>query len=382
MRILHTSDWHVGRAMRGRSRDDEHRAVLAEIAAIARGEQVDVVIVAGDLFDSAAPSPEAESIVYEAVLELVRGGAEVVLLAGNHDNPRRLDAVRPLLQIARVHAAPFLARPDEGGCITIETRAGERARIALMPFLSQRGIVKADELMALDAADHQGQYRERFRQVAEALTAGFEAGAVNVLVAHAAVDGAWTEGSERQAHTAFEYMVPSQCFPANAHYIALGHFHISQNCNGRAPTWYSGSPLQLDFGDNEDRKCVLLVEAAASTPARVERRYLSAGRPLKTVSATLAQLQALAPGLEGAWLRVRLDELPRAGLADAVRDLLPGAVEVHVLGAPRSEDDPGDESRAGLSPSELFAQYLFDRGEEDARLHALFRELLEDAYAS
>src|SRR5213596_2801936 len=102
MKLLHTSDWHVGKLLRGRSRADEHREVLAEIAGIAAAEEVDAVLVAGDLFDTAAPSPESEEIVYRALLGLAATGATVVVVAGNHDNPRRLSAVAPLLELGRV----------------------------------------------------------------------------------------------------------------------------------------------------------------------------------------------------------------------------------------------------------------------------------------
>src|SRR5680860_969681 len=96
MRILHTADWHVGRTIRGRSRAAEHLAVLAEITAIARAEAVDLVLVAGDQFDTAAPSPEAERIVYRALLDLAEV-APVVVVGGNHDSAQRLEAVAPLL---------------------------------------------------------------------------------------------------------------------------------------------------------------------------------------------------------------------------------------------------------------------------------------------
>ena len=116
MRFLHTGDWHVGKALRGRSQADEHRAVLAEVAAVAEAEQVDAALVAGDLFDTAAPSAESEQIVYEALLALARTGAHVVVVSGNHDNERRLQAVAPLLELGRVtvedSAATLLANPE------------------------------------------------------------------------------------------------------------------------------------------------------------------------------------------------------------------------------------------------------------------------------
>ena len=102
MKLLHTSDWHVGKAIRGASRADEHRDVLAEIAAVAEAESVDLVVVAGDLFDTSTPSPESEEIVYRALLALSRTGTTVAVIAGNHDNARRLRAVAPLLRLGDV----------------------------------------------------------------------------------------------------------------------------------------------------------------------------------------------------------------------------------------------------------------------------------------
>ena len=147
MRLLHTADWHVGKTMRGRSRADEHRAVLEEIVGLAVEHKVDAVLVAGDLFDTTAPPPEAEKIVYAALLALARSVPHVVVISGNHDNPRRLEAIEPLLELTNIHALPGVARPTEGGVLLLETPAGEPLRIALLPFLSQRAIVRADELM-------------------------------------------------------------------------------------------------------------------------------------------------------------------------------------------------------------------------------------------
>src|SRR5690242_12844910 len=98
MRFLHTSDWHVGKPLRGRHRDDEHVAALDEVIAIAKDERVDAVLVAGDLFDSAVPPPEAERIVFHFLAELVGADVPAVVIAGNHDHPRRMNAYAPVLE--------------------------------------------------------------------------------------------------------------------------------------------------------------------------------------------------------------------------------------------------------------------------------------------
>lgn len=381
MRILHTSDWHVGRTIRGRSRADEHRAVLAEIAAIARSEEADLVLVAGDLFDSAAPLPESEHIVWSALLALGEV-ADVVLVAGNHDNPSRLAAVKPLLDLTNVHVRAFPAPPDQGGVLQLRTRAGQEAMVALLPFLSQRSIVKADELMTMDAAQHVGQYTERCRRIVSQLTAPFRPGAVNVVLTHLTVVGGTLGGGERSAHTVFDYFVPPQIFPPSAHYVALGHLHRAQQIPGPCPIWYCGSPLQLDFGETGQDKFVLIVDADADTPAQVRRVPLTRGRRLRTLTGTLEELAGHPPD-EDSYLRVVAHEPARAGLAEEVRALFPNAVEVVVAATTGPADDRGDWSVASLhrSPDELLGEYLAEVGSDDPQLRALFRELLEDANA-
>ena len=382
MRILHTSDWHVGRTIRGRSRAEEHVAVLREIADVAAREQVDVVIVAGDLFDTAAPPAEAEVIVYRALLELTRTGAQVVAVAGNHDNPSRLAAVQPLFRLAGVHIGAFSSRPDDGGVIDITTRSGEVARVALVPFLSQRSIVRAHELMTQDADQHVGSYAERCRRILTALAAPFASDTVNLLVAHLTVVGGTIGGSERLAHTIFDYFVPTQAFPADAHYVALGHLHRPQRIAGPCPMRYSGSPLVLDFGEAEGAKSVTLIDATAGVPATATEVPLTSGRRLRTLRGDLASLDDQRTRQDDAYLRIVVEEAPRAGLADEVRRWFPHAVDVTVVVPDRpGADDTWQMDALQRSPAELFAEYLEAHGVVDPPVQALFAELLEEQHA-
>jgi exonuclease SbcD len=191
IKILHTADWHVGRTIRGRSRVDEHRAVLAEMAAVAADRSVDVVLVAGDVFDVAAPTAEAEQVVYRALLDLA-DVAPVVVVAGNHDNPRRLAAVAPLLELGRVRVAGRIRRPDQGGVIS---DLGLPVRIALLPWQSQRGIVSASDLMFKDAVDQVQDYAGRMRRVIEAMTGGLTTDTVNIALSHVMVYGPTPRGA-------------------------------------------------------------------------------------------------------------------------------------------------------------------------------------------
>lgn len=378
VKILHTSDWHVGRTIRGRSRAEEHRAVLAEIAGIAGTEGTDLILVAGDLFDVVAPSPESEQIVFRGLLELA-DIAPVVIVAGNHDHPRRLEAVSPLLELGRVRVGATLKRPEEGGVITIDTGSGETARIALVPFVSQRAIVSAGDLMALDPDQHGGRYAGRLAGVIAKLTGGVSLDQVNLVVAHLMVAGGTPGGGERSAHTIFDYAVSAQAFDGSLSYVALGHLHRPQQVPAAGPIWYSGSPLQMDFGETGDRKAVLLVEAEPGVPARVREIPLDEGRRLVRLRGTLEQVAALQQEVGDAYLRVELEEIARVGLADEVRELFPNAVDVAVV-VPEEARTTAAPVRLGRPPHELFAEYLTQKNALDGRLVSLFDELMAESH--
>jgi DNA repair protein SbcD/Mre11 len=378
MRVLHTSDWHVGKALRGRSRAAEHEAVLAEIAGIARHDGVDLVIVAGDLFDSATPTPEAERIVYRGLLDLTEGGRPVIVVGGNHDSAQRLGAVAPLSEASGIHVASAVRPPGDGGVVEIAA-GGERAQVALLPFPSQRYVVTADLLLSGDAADAHAAYADRVVRILGALTQGFRADTVNLVVAHLMVMGGTMGGGERGAHTVFDYWVPAIAFPAAAQYVALGHLHRRQHLAGPAPLHYCGSPLQLDFGETANEPAVNVVDVHPGLPAVVRPVSLTAGRRLRTLRGTLDDVLGGAAGAAHDHLRVVLDEPARAGLADEVRSRLPNAVEVVLEPGRAAEARPApDRDRLGRTPHDLVAEYLAEHDAHDERVVALFDELVED----
>jgi exonuclease SbcD len=379
MKILHTSDWHIGKVLKGVPRIDEQRKVLAEIVEIAREDNVDLAVIAGDLFESAVPPPEAQALVWSTVLDLREAGAEVVAIAGNHDNGHLLEALSPLALAAGVHVLGTPKAPDTGGVIALKTRTGEKALLACLPFVSQRYVIRAAELMAQDAAQNAGTYAERYRAVVAALCAQFSSKTVNLVVTHGYVRGGRLGGGERDAQCIEDYWVDTSSFPPSAQYVALGHLHRTQQLPGGAPIWYCGSPIQVDFGEGDETKHVLLVDIEAGKPARVTQRPLSSPRRLRTVEGTLAELQTIADEVGDDLLRVLVTDPARAGLSADVRDLLPNAIDVRLQ---RSEE-PGriTAERSGLNPHELFSAFLAESGVEDVRLERLFASLLDDVVA-
>lgn len=368
VKILHTADWHVGRTIRGLSREDEHRAVLAEIAEIAAQEEVDLVLLAGDVFDAPAPSPIAEEIVYQALLALAET-APVVLVAGNHDSPGRLEAIAPLLALGRVRVG---AKISSEGILDFNALA---TRVALVPFITKRGIIRAEQILNLDSSELRSEYIDRVQKIVRTLCAGMTADTVNVVLGHLMVKGGVTGGSERAVHL-FDYAIPTNSFPGHFNYVALGHLHRPQRIPAPQPIWYAGSPLQLDFGEEEDRKAVMIVTAEPGLPAQVESRALNAGRKLKTLRGTLESLRDADVG--EAYLRIELDDPYRVGLYGEVREIFPNAVDVK-LRTQSAAAGARALGRIGRPPQELFADYLEGRSIKDERLNGLFAELLAEA---
>jgi exonuclease SbcD len=375
VRVVHTSDWHVGKLLRGASRIEEHRAVLTEIAEVTEQNHADLVLVVGDLYETAAPSPEATAVVYDALLALRETGAHVVVVGGNHDQQSQLDAVAPLFARIGVTVLGLPGAPDRA----VVDIAG--ARVAMLPWVSQRWAVKTEQLMGATAAATVQFYAARVARIIAWITEGFAPDTVNIVAAHCMVQGGTLGGGERDAQLIDAYAVPAAAFPASANYVALGHLHRAQQMPGAAPIWYSGSPIQVDFGEEKDTKQVLVVDIPDRGAAKVTPEPLTRGAVLRTVRGTLAELEAAASGADDAYLRVFVREQPRAGLADDVRALLPSAVDVRIAPDTAWEHGAGNTSPPATRssvPRELFRQYLDGIGHAaDDRLVALFDELLD-----
>ncbi len=383
MKILHTSDWHVGKVLKGRDRYDEHEAVLRSIIQTARDEDVDLVLIAGDLFETSAPSPKSQGLVMRALLALRQDGRQVVAIAGNHDNANLLDSVyRPVLGELGLHVLGTPKAPAAGGTLHLTTRGGEHATVAAMPFLSQRYAVRAAELLLHENAEHALDYARRVAAIVKTLTEPFTPDSVNIVMAHATLLGGRRGGGERDVQSTFEYEVPSNMFPSSAHYAALGHLHRQQEIPAPCPAFYSGSPLAIDFGEEANEPGALIVTAAAGIRADARRVAITGSRSLKTLRGPLDQVIAEGEQSGDAYLRVILAEQARAGLGDFVREKLPNALEVQLdeehrprPGVHGRSDQP---SRAGRTPLQLFGDYLLEQNVADERVERMFADLLEE----
>ncbi|MGH3780259.1 MAG: exonuclease SbcCD subunit D [Pseudonocardiaceae bacterium] len=378
MRFLHTADWHVGKTLKGHSRLAEQEQVLREIVRVVREQQLDAVLVAGDLYDSAAPSAPAQQLVVRTLMALAGTGAKVIVIAGNHDHAATLDAYRPFAGAAGITLVGSVRSAAQGGVVEFLARTGEPVTVAVLPFVSSRYAVRAAELVMNTPAEHTGAYDQQLRDILKSLTGGFRTDAVNLVMAHLTVLNATFGGGERTAQSIFEYAVPATVFPPDAHYVALGHLHRRQIMAAPCPVHYSGAPLAVDFGEQEYEPVVCLVEATPATPARVTDVPITAARRLRTLRGTVDELAALAGTVGDDFLRVWVREPSRAGLRDEVTDLLPNALEVRIdpeFATPVTGSRPTSGPGVERTPLELFREYCATRTTEDPRLGALFARL-------
>lgn len=380
MKILHTSDWHVGKTLARRSRLDEARDVLAEIVEVAEREAVDAVLVCGDVFEQQAPSAEAEAVVYETLVEFERREIPVLLLPGNHDNPHRWKALEPLLGRFTIHVVPEVRRPDGGGIVRIPARDNStELQVAALPWVFERRLVGARELMGLPGEVFQ-TYAEEMAVLIEALCEPLDPSVCTAFAGHLFVSGSRPGEAQRGLTIGQLYAVTTQALP-DVQYAALGHIHRPQRIPGAArPAYYAGSPLQLDFGEVDQEKCINIVELRPGEPADVQSIPLSRGRRLCDMRGTLEELEAQRDSVGDSFLRVTVVcNGPLPGLGDEVRALFPNALDVR-LDYPR-EDVPTGTPIRGLTPREQYARFLKEKygAEPDDSELDLFEELLTEA---
>jgi exonuclease SbcD len=282
MRLLHTSDWHIGRSLHGTELLAEQEAVLGGLAEVVAAESVDVVLVAGDVYDRAVPSADAQAVLSRVVARLRRAGATVVLTPGNHDSARRLGTFSELLAAGGLHVRTETPRLDEPVLL-----ADEHGDVAIygLPYLEPE--IARFELGLPGARSHEAVLAEAMDRVRADLF--LRPGARSVVLAHAFVGGGQPSDSERDISVGGVDLVPAAVFDG-VDYVALGHLHRPQTLTPRLR--YSGSPLAYSFGEAGQQKQAWLIELDASGLSDVRPVPLPCPRPLAVLTGTLEELLA------------------------------------------------------------------------------------------
>jgi DNA repair protein SbcD/Mre11 len=357
MRLLHTSDWHIGRSLHGADLLREQEAVLAGLADVVVAESVDAVVVAGDVYDRAVPSADATGVLDRVVGRLLRAGAAVVLTPGNHDSARRLGTFSGLLSVAGLHVRATTAGLDEP--VLLRDEHGEVAVYGL-PYLEPE--IARHELGGggrenSTARTHEAVLTEAMDRVRRDLF--LRPDTRSVVLAHAFVGGGVPSDSERDICVGGVDLVPAPVFDG-VDYVALGHLHRPQTITPRLR--YSGSPLAYSFGEAGQDKQVWLVDLDATGLAGVRALALPTPRPLTVLTGTLDELLAdpAHAAVEEHFVSARLTDAVRP--ADPMRQLqarFPHCVHLEWSGSAGGGDGRSYQERLrGRSDLEVAGEFI------------------------
>lgn len=375
-KIIHTADWHLGQSFFGYDRQPEHTAFLKWLAETVADRQIDVLLIAGDVFDVANPSASAQRQFYHFLKEinLANPGLQVVVVAGNHDSAARLEAPNPLLEELEIAVVGVVKRNESGEIdfnsllLPLRHRDGSvQAYCMAVPFLRQGDYPPTDQKdQNTYVAGVERMYRGLYEFAME------KAGTELPLVAlgHLHVLGAELSDNDRSERVIMGGLesVTSDSFPRELAYTALGHIHKAQKVGGREEVRYSGSPLPMSFSETNYRHQVVLVTLDGRTPASIEpliipqtvalmrvpkvpvppAQVLEALRALPDKAETDSAC-ALAPFLE---VRVLLTE-PAPGFRNEVEEVLANKFVRLVSIVPSYPKQPGYTEERVLSIHDL-----------------------------
>ena len=383
MNLLHTSDWHVGKRLMERERLQEQIAALDEIALLCERENVSVVLVAGDVFDTYLPSSEAEEGFFRAVKKIAGENRAVVLISGNHDDGVRLSASAPLAEEQGIYIIGNRRRPfrtggdrpvravESGeGYLILQNEAGERVYINALPYPNEARFreEKTEET-----------YAEKTARWIAAGDRAYRKDMPHVLLSHLFVAGGRTSESERDIDLGGARAVPLRSLPVCG-YVALGHLHRMQKLGENV--YYSGSPLAYSFDEAENDNCVLLLKTKGAEISEVRPISLTSGKKLVRLQANGVQSALeLLPRYENCLIELTL--FLKSPLTTAETQSLRECNEGLVSLIARVESAQGEGEavrRSALSTEQLFTQFYLSLygSEPEARLKTEFLSLLEE----
>ncbi|WP_018752773.1 exonuclease SbcCD subunit D [Paenibacillus sanguinis] len=382
MRILHTGDWHLGRTLEGRSRLAEQEQFLDELVQIVREQQVDLVMMAGDVYDSVNPPAAAEALFYDAAARLTDAGGHLAVIAGNHDQPERVSAVSPLVSRQGIS---LVGLPASEPLRIPVVRTGELAVIAALPYPSE---ARLSEVLAGDE-DESGlrlAYSAKVGKLMQELAAAFRPDTVNLAMSHIYVLGGLESDSERPIQVGGAYTVDPLALDIGAQYTALGHLHRPQAVKGAGLARYSGSPLAYSFSEAGQAKSVMLLDIQPGREPRLEELFLRSGRPLvrwncrgglEEVYRWLGEGKDAEAFID---LELSLSEAMSLGDIQALRKAHEGIVHIRPV-YPGRDSEEAFVSRAGMPVPELFRKFYQRQtggAEPEAELVELFMSLVSE----
>ena len=293
MRFIHTSDWHIGKNLEGHSRLEEQEKFCNDFIKIVETNNIDMVIIAGDVYDTSNPPAGAETLFYKTICKLADNGNRCVLvIAGNHDNPERLSAITPLAKeqgiIILGYPLSSTTKLKYNGYEIVEAKEGymkldikgEKVCVITLPYPSEKRL--NDAIRGVESEEElQKTYSSKIGDIFRKLEENFEEDSINSAVSHLFVCGGDPSDSERQIQLGGSLVVDKHDLPQKSQYTALGHLHKPQKVSERLNVYYSGSPLQYSVKENMYAKGANIVEIHAKENPVITPIYFNNYKPIE-----------------------------------------------------------------------------------------------------
>ena len=293
MRFIHTSDWHIGKNLEGHSRLEEQEKFCNDFIKIVETNNIDMVIIAGDVYDTSNPPAGAETLFYKTICKLADNGNRCVLvIAGNHDNPERLSAITPLAKeqgiIILGYPLSSTTKLKYNGYEIVEAKEGymkldikgEKVCVITLPYPSEKRL--NDAIRGVESEEElQKTYSSKIGDIFRKLEENFEEDSINIAVSHLFVCGGDSSDSERQIQLGGSLVVDKHDLPQKSQYTALGHLHKPQKVSERLNVYYSGSPLQYSVKENMYAKGANIVEIHAKENPVITPIYFNNYKPIE-----------------------------------------------------------------------------------------------------
>ena len=384
MKIIHTADWHIGQRLHERSRLDEHEQFLDWLLETIQTRKVDLLLVSGDIFDTALPSAEATNLYYRFLYRLFNEtDAYAVITSGNHDSARHLEAPREFLKMGRIHVVGLAAAAAE--CVFPFPPDNPRVMVAAVPYLSETELPHVSYETEIEKSE---RYRERLKSFYADCVAVMPAELPKILMGHLFVQGGRETDSERNIQIGGATAIHASDFPEDVDYVALGHLHRPQTIEGAPyPIRYSGSPIPLRFNEADYRKAVYLLELSDDgTLALAETIEIPIFKDLCTVAGDEASIlwEAQVGTWDGKYIQVKLKlSKPRGGINDEIRQAFSErggevlSVEVELPEATRELDISVEDMKHPVEIFEQFHRAKFGGDPPDETLVQTFTELIQ-----
>jgi exonuclease SbcD len=293
MRILHTSDWHLGKYLVTASRLPEQVEFIEELIEIVEDQKVDLILIAGDIYDTNNPPADAENLFYKTLIRLSDGGRRpIIIIAGNHDSPERISAAGPLATITGVFIIGtqntvvskgsykhFSVEDADEGVFELSI-GGEKAVIITIPYPSEK---RLNEVFVGQNKESELQktYSEKVGAIFTELSKKYRDDTINLAVGHFYFNGGISTDSEREIQIGGSYAVDPVTLPEKAQYIAMGHLHRPQAVAGSTTAFYSGSPIQYSKSEINYAKSVHIADIKAGSEAIIEKILLRNYKPIE-----------------------------------------------------------------------------------------------------